>query len=83
MAFLLTEFWKPQRVPCLDVELVLDTGHQLQIGRNSHSAGIITDSVTYEKFVVVAGGVIKNDEITRSTEILKLNPEGTKWKSGI
>ena len=59
------------------------TGHQLLNGRNSHSAGIITDSVTYEKFVVVAGGVIKNDEITRSTEILKLNPEGTKWKSGI
>ena len=59
-----------------------EIGPKLHTARHSHSAAMITDSVTYEKFVVAAGGINSHEEITNSIEFLNLNVEGTKWETG-
>ena len=45
-----------------------------------HSAGLITNSITKEQFIVVTGGGGYNTDYFESTEILE--KDGTEWKIG-
>ena len=56
-------------------------GPDLLQARTGHTAGLLTDSVSQESFVVVSGGRETNNMGFDSVEILNLK-EGTKWISG-
>ena len=56
-------------------------GPPLNMGRVSHSAFIVTDLVTDERFVIVAGGYQK-DLSLNSTEILIEDRFGDRWIKG-
>ena len=53
-------------------------GPDLNIARDSHASGMVTDKKTNERFLVVAGGTDKSGERISSTEILMDN----KWEEG-
>ena len=55
----------------------LSKGPSLMDARNNHAAGIVTDEVTNETFVVVTGG--RNSDYLDSTEIL----QDKKWLQGM
>ena len=57
-------------------------GPDLLEARSGHSAGLVTDSVTKELFIIVTGGTNAYglSDYLDSTEVL--NKEGTKWISG-
>ena len=54
-------------------------GPDLIEGRNSHTAGIIHDSVTHDPYIVVVGGWISG-AVSRSVEKMKVGSE--KWDQG-
>ena len=54
-------------------------GPKLNVGRSHHSAGVIIDSDTNERTIVVTGGIEDSTSFLNSTEILK----GNYWEQGM
>ena len=54
-------------------------GPKLNVGRSQHSAGVIIDSDTNERTIVVTGGMEDSTSFLNSTEILK----GNYWEQGM
>jgi len=52
-------------------------GPRLPVGRQGHSAGMLTDHVTSEEIIIVAGGFNKG-QILKSTEMLRYG----EWEAG-
>ena len=57
-------------------------GPELIIGRCDHTAGIITDKISHEEYVVIVGGGDSFGEVINSVELLKLNAGELNWKHG-
>ena len=53
-------------------------GPKLKFGRRYHTSGVIYDSITNEKIIVVVGGKNSDHYYLESTEILK----NEKWEKG-
>ena len=61
-----------------DVFEILGYGTNLMQARYAHAAGIVTDEVTDEHFVVVTGGIDSSYDLLESSEIL----QDREWVQG-
>ena len=57
-------------------------GPELIVGRMDHTAGIITDKMSHEEYMVVVGGGDSSGDVINSVELLKLNAGESNWTHG-